>query len=97
MSLPRLTLSFFFALFLIMSCKKDDFEENKPPVAYAGPSKAVTLPDSIVLSGTGTDTDSAGRVVAYLWSQVAGPAASTIVNPGATSTVVRFSLQGSYA
>jgi hypothetical protein len=78
-----------------VSCKKDDdFVENKVPVADAGPTKTVTLPDSVVLTGTGTDAD--GKVVAYLWSQVTGPANSTIVNPGSASTAIKFSTQGNY-
>lgn len=65
----------------VVSCQKNnDFVENKVPVADAGPSKTITLPDSVVVTGTGTDAD--GKVVAYLWSQVSGPASSNIVNPG---------------
>jgi hypothetical protein len=92
------TLKSLLALSLLMlaiGCKKDDdFIENKVPVADAGPSKSITLPDSVVLSGTGTDAD--GKVVAYLWSQVSGPTTSAIVNPGATSTAIKFSAAGSY-
>jgi hypothetical protein len=80
-------------LLCVISCKKD-FEENKVPVADAGQSKTIALPDSAVVSGSGTDAD--GKVVAYLWSQVSGPANSIIVNPGATSTIIRFTVPGSY-
>jgi hypothetical protein len=51
-------------------------EGNKIPVANAVHNKIITLPDSAVVTGTGTDVD--GKVVAYLWSQVSGPARSTI-------------------
>jgi hypothetical protein len=83
------------ALFLsVASCKKDnDFVENKVPVADAGPSTTITI-DSAVVTGTGTDAD--GKVVAYLWSQVSGPIASTIINPGAAITTIKFSKSGSY-
>jgi hypothetical protein len=80
-------------LLSVAGCKKD-FEENKVPVADAGQSKTITLPDSAVVSGSGTDAD--GKVVAYLWSQVSGPANSIIVNPGATSTIIRYTVPGSY-
>ena len=83
-------------LFLsVASCKKDDdFVENKVPVAEAGSPKNITLPDSAVVTGSGSDAD--GKVVAYLWSQVSGPATSSIVNPGSTSTVIKFNTAGNY-
>jgi hypothetical protein len=85
-------LAIFVSLLSAASCKKD--VENKVPVADAGPSQNVTLPDSVVLTGAGTDAD--GNVVAHFWSQVSGPANSTIVNPGATSTAIKFKVPGSY-
>ena len=92
-SLRTLTAAGLFML-AIGCTKDDDFVENKVPVADAGASKTVLLTDSAVLTGTGSDAD--GNVVAYLWSQVSGPAASTIVNPGSASTAVKFSIKGSY-
>lgn len=81
--------------FSLLSCTKDDFIENEVPVADAGASKAITLPvSSETLSGTGTDKD--GKVVAYLWSQVSGPDASLIVNPGSASTAIEELVEGSY-
>jgi hypothetical protein len=94
MSRTLYSLAMVSMLLFAASCKKDDFEENKVPVADAGPSKTITLPDSVVLTGTGTDAD--GKVVAYLWSQVTGPATSIIVNPGSTTTAIKFSTPGSY-
>jgi hypothetical protein len=64
------------------------------PVADAGPGKIISLPDSASLTGTGTDAD--GKVVAYLWSQVNGPGASKIINPGSPSTKIKFDVPGSY-
>ena len=79
----------------LLSCTKDDFKENEVPVADAGPSKAVTSPaSSETLSGTGTDND--GDVVAYLWSQVSGPGASLIVNPGSAITLIEDLVEGTY-
>jgi hypothetical protein len=88
-----------FLLFLV-SCQKDSpaptpIPPNKVPVANAGLSQTITLPiDSISLTGSGTDSD--GHVVAYLWSQASGPAATTIVNPGSASTKVKGFKQGTY-
>src|ERR1044072_3513907 len=73
---------------------ENDFIENKVPVAEAGASKIILLTDSAVLAGSGSDSD--GRVVAYLWSQVSGPAASTIVSPGSASSAVKFTVKGNY-
>src|SRR5262245_59351307 len=79
----------------LVSCTKDDFKENEVPVADAGPSKAVTLPnDNETLTGTGADND--GQVVSYLWSQVSGPNASLIVNPGSATTDVEDLVEGTY-
>lgn len=102
MSRALYPLVFFSMLLIAVSCKKEeiyienDFVENKVPVANAGPNKTITFPDSVVLTGTGIDPDSTGKVVAYLWSQVAGPAASVIINPGAKTTAIKFSSAGSY-
>jgi hypothetical protein len=93
MSKTLYSLAILSMFLCVVSCKKD-FEENKVPVADAGQSKTITLPDSAVVSGSGTDAD--GKVVAYLWSQVSGPANSIIVNPGANSTIIRFTVPGSY-
>jgi hypothetical protein len=77
----------------MVGCKKEDL--NKVPVADAGPSRSITAPtDTLTLSGTGTDAD--GKVVAYAWEQVSGPAATTIVNPGSPSTLVTGLVAGSY-
>jgi hypothetical protein len=96
-----------FTLFLgiILACsscqkeveekKNSSFVENIVPVAEAGAVQSTIFPkDSVTLSGSGADQD--GTVVAYLWSQVAGPAASQIRNPGSPVTVVKFSTTGNY-
>jgi gliding motility-associated-like protein len=45
---------------------------NASPVANAGPDKTITLPtNSVVLSGSGTDSD--GSITTYAWTQVSGP------------------------
>ena len=93
---PRMILLAVLTM-LTISCHKD-IPKNLVPVADAGPSKTITLDpknkDTVTLSGSGTDTD--GKIVGYLWSQVSGPAATTIVNPGSPSTSVEGLIQGTY-
>jgi hypothetical protein len=91
---PNLILG-LFVFVIVTSCKKEGTKPNQPPIADAGTSQSITLPtDKVTLHGNGTDAD--GKVVTYLWSQVSGPAAATIVNPGATSTDVTGLVKGSY-
>jgi len=47
---------------------------NNPPLADAGADQVVGSLQSVTLSGSGSDSD--GTVVAYAWSQLAGPAVS---------------------
>ncbi len=97
MKLNAIKLSLFSLLLMVLaSCEKEnDVVLNVVPVADAGTPKSITLPtNSVTLTGTGTDAD--GTIVAYLWSQKSGPAASTIVNPGSPSTVVNGLIQGNY-
>lgn len=71
---------------------------NKVPLVNAGRDTTYDLtgaiPDSIHLSGSATDVD--GTVVSYLWSQVSGPGAAIILNPGATSSYVIGVQSGEY-
>lgn len=86
--------SFLVSVLLFTSCEKE-LVRNEVPKAEAGDAKFITLPiDEVALSGSGTDSD--GRVVAYLWSQVSGPAASIIVNPGSPNSTVKHLKEGKY-
>ncbi|HEU4471297.1 MAG TPA: T9SS type A sorting domain-containing protein [Flavisolibacter sp.] len=68
---------------------------NTPPTADAGSDINVVLPvSSIILSGNGADID--GSITAYLWEQVSGPAASTLVSPGVQQTFANGLVQGVY-
>jgi len=76
-----------------MGCEKET--ENKVPLPDAGLPQSTTFPkDSVTLTGTATDED--GTITAYLWSQVSGPTASIIRNPGSASTVVKFTSAGTF-
>src|SRR5665213_1035763 len=84
---------FVFIACAVAGCQKDN--QNKVPVADAGPARTIILPkDTVILTGTGTDAD--GSITGYLWSQVSGPAESDISNPGSPSAVVNFSKFGTY-
>jgi hypothetical protein len=94
----RLTLLIFaFLVGGVVGCKKDDDVDtppNKVPAVDAGLIKNITLPDSVVLKGSASDSD--GHVVSYLWSEVSGPAAATIITPGSATTSVKFDTKGTY-
>src|SRR5438552_3521154 len=91
---PRLVLLIFVCFFL--SCEKDnDSSANQLPTADAGSSGSITLPvDNVILTGSGTDAD--GKVVAFLWSEVSGPNAANIINPGSPSTPAKGFMEGTY-
>lgn len=100
-----LTLALTMLLVIALeNCKKDndlpdndqdiDAPQNQPPIVDAGSSQTITLPNTVTLSGSADDTD--GNVVAFLWSQVSGPSASTIADPGSNSTEVSFIQKGTY-
>ncbi|MEQ1439144.1 PKD domain-containing protein [Fontimonas sp. SYSU GA230001] len=50
----------------------DRQEDNLAPVADAGADQSVVAGASVTLAGSGSDAD--GDIVAYAWTQVAGPA-----------------------
>jgi hypothetical protein len=80
----------------LFSCQKQITPpQKKPPVVTAGLSQTITLPlDSVTLSGYATDSSS--TIVAYLWSEVAGPSAALIENDGSKTTVVTGLVPGTY-
>lgn len=97
--MKTMKLSAFLVIILtaISGCERDpeDIILNKIPIANAGLSDTITLPvKSFTLSGSGSDSD--GNVVAYLWSQVSGPDATVITNPGSAATAVDGFVQGTY-
>jgi hypothetical protein len=84
-----------FALALC-GCQKEQVE-NKPPSVNAGSDATIQLQnaaDSIQLSGTAADAD--GTVVAYLWSQISGPATAIIHNSGSPTTYISGVVSGVY-
>ena len=57
---------------------KDCKENNKPPIAIAGPDQVITLPtDSVSLDGSAS-SDPDGTISEWLWTKISGPASFTI-------------------
>lgn len=96
MNLKKIFLPLVALVIVLSSCQKEnDYLNNSVPVANAGLSQTITLPTNMVtVNGTGADAD--GEVVAYLWSQVAGPKETIIVNPGSPSTQIKDLTEGVY-
>jgi hypothetical protein len=71
-------------------------QQNRPPVACAGPEQFITLPvDSVTLDGRcSADLDS--NIASYLWTKVSGPASYRISNPDQPLTTVTGLAEGSF-
>lgn len=68
---------------------------NIPPVANAGPSQTITLPENTAtLSGSGTDTD--GTIVAYNWALQSGPEEVVFSSPNEATTQISSLIEGNY-
>jgi hypothetical protein len=84
-----------FILLVFAGCQKTNTFVLTPPVAVAGNSQTVQLPDdSVTLSGTGKPTKS--TIVGYLWSEVSGPNVPVIASESSPATVVRGLITGTY-
>ena len=68
---------------LYVSCKKEFScegcrDDNKPPIANAGPDQTITLPtDSVLLDGSAS-SDPDGMISEWLWTKISGPASFNI-------------------
>lgn len=75
---------------------QDNSSPNQPPVANAGPDRAITLPtNSTTLTGSGS-TDSDGTIASYLWQQASGPSAATLSATNTANITVSNLQQGVY-
>jgi hypothetical protein len=68
------------------------------PVAFAGFSQTITLPDAVSLTGTAQSQDppNLSRPLTNLWSKVTGPGQVAFSNDKALSTAASFSVSGVY-
>ncbi|MGN6532008.1 MAG: PKD domain-containing protein [Ginsengibacter sp.] len=95
MIIPMAGITFF------LSCKKETSSQgftgnNKAPVAVAGPDTVITLPtDSVLLNGS-KSSDPDGKISAWQWTKLSGPASFTIVSATASITQVSNLTEGVY-
>jgi PKD domain/Kelch motif/Galactose oxidase, central domain len=84
-----------------LSCKKEKScegckENNKPPIAIAGPDQVITLPtDSVSLDGSSSN-DPDGTISEWLWTKISGPASFILNNSTASNSVVKNLVNGVY-
>jgi hypothetical protein len=80
---------------ILSGCQKAQTTPVHVPKVYADSSRTITLPvDSVRLNGSATDTG--GRVVAWLWSEVSGPNVPVIHTEGSPSTTISGLTAGVY-
>ena len=86
---------------ICISCKKEKScegcrENNKPPIAAAGPDQVITLPtDSVSLDGSAS-SDPDGTISVWLWKKISGPVSFSINNASVSKTIVRNLVKGVY-
>ncbi len=86
---------------IFFSCKKELScegckENNKPPIAIAGPDQVITLPtDSVLLDGR-SSSDPDGTISEWLWKKISGPASFNIIKPSDSITKVKALVVGVY-
>jgi K319-like protein len=85
-----------FSMVIFSSCQKTTYTPNPPaPSVNAGRAQSINWPaDSVTLSGTASD--SASRITAYLWSEVTGPNVPVIASAGSKTTSVTGLTTGVY-
>ena len=80
---------------IFISCKKERScegckENNKSPIAVAGPDQVITLPtDSISLDGSAS-SDPDGTISEWRWKKIEGPASFNIVRAATENTLNSF-------
>ncbi|OLY94453.1 N-acetylneuraminic acid mutarotase [Cnuella takakiae] len=85
-------------LVFAISCQKeiDCYLCNKPPLADAGADQKVPDgQDSVLLNGSAS-TDPDGKIVAWLWTKLTGPASFAIVNAKSPVTSLKNLVAGNY-
>ena len=104
------TLMLLFAGLVFYSCKKETScagcqanqptqpttNTNKPPIAVAGSDQTITLPtDSVLLNGSASN-DQDGRIIAWQWAKISGPASLNIVNANSVQPQATNLAEGVY-
>jgi hypothetical protein len=96
-----LLITAFTGVVVFNSCQKKDSCDNchslnKPPVAKAGPDRAIYLSDSSLILDGDSSTDPDGSVASYSWKQIAGPNQTDIGNSSKPSSLVNHLVAGNY-
>jgi N-acetylneuraminic acid mutarotase/uncharacterized membrane protein len=74
----------------------DPTQQNRPPVANAGPDQSITLPaNSVNLDGSGS-TDPDNNITSYAWTKISGPSLFNMASANAVQTQVTNLVQGVY-
>jgi len=100
-TLRYLSFGLIIVLLINISCKKEYScegckENNKPPIAVAGPNQVITLPtDSVLLDGNAS-SDPDGTISNWLWKKISGPASFNIIRPSDSISKVKTLITGSY-
>ena len=90
------------ALGALFSCRQEYScencrDRNKPPIAKAGPDKAIGLPvDSALLDGSAS-SDPDGRIAKWLWTEIAGPSSSVLKDSASAVTLIKNLKSGNYS
>lgn len=98
--LANISLAFMTAA-VVISCQKEFtcegcLEDSSRPVANAGADQVIQLPTSTLLLDGSLSTDPDGRITAWQWSKIAGPASVNITNPNEARTQVTNLTEGSF-
>jgi hypothetical protein len=75
---------------------QDPGQPNRPPIANAGPDQTLSLPVNASLLDGSASTDPDNNIVAYIWTQIAGPSAAMIVQPSAVQSSISSLQLGAY-
>lgn len=70
--------------------------ENRPPVACAGKDESITLPTHSTMLNASCSEDPENNITTYSWSNISGPSAPDVSNPGAVITQVSSLVHGVY-
>ncbi|MBX3238357.1 MAG: T9SS type A sorting domain-containing protein [Chitinophagaceae bacterium] len=67
-----------------------------PPVANAGTSQSITLPDNMVTLDGSKSSAASGSIVSYTWTKTSGPSGEKITSPGKPVTTITGLTEGAY-
>lgn len=70
---------------------------NAAPVAIAGQSASINLPENTATLNGAASYDADGSIAAYTWAKVSGPAQGTLANANAASATASSLAEGTYA